>query len=504
MRPVLNRSQIRAFDECATTGCAVPSLLLMENAGRGAADYIVAQGHAERGVLVLCGPGNNGGDGWVVARRLLSLGHAVEVVSIVDTARLDGDAALMFAAYRGCGGGFRVIQDASALFDSGFAAGVVVDALFGTGLTRPVEGLAAAVIQRINQAALPVIALDIVSGLDADTGSIQGVCVQAAATLTFAHPKLGHYTPSGQRFGGALHVLDIGVPGKLFERVGHSALCLDREDISQALRRIPVAHHKGEAGRILVVAGSAGSSGAARLVAHGALRAGAGLVTIAARPDVAEALEQTAWEAQVRRIDVERPRESIAAHLSASDAVAIGSGLGLDSVGREITRQLVLEHPGKLVVDADALTHFSGGAAELARAAGVLMLTPHPAEAARLLGVTTAEVQADRFKAVRTLADLTQSTVLLKGACTLVCEPGSLPQVIARGASTLATAGSGDVLAGVVAAFACHTSPSQALTAGAWVHALAGEQLALGGLRGALAREIGDAIPAAIVQVSRS
>jgi ADP-dependent NAD(P)H-hydrate dehydratase / NAD(P)H-hydrate epimerase len=494
MRPVLNRVQSRHFDRYAIETCRVPSLLLMDAAGRGAADWLIEHEPVRAGIQVVCGPGNNGGDGWVVARRLLIAGLDVHAISSVSPSSLAGDAEQMFAAYAGSGGTWSQFQDAEQLRLLLQRSQLIVDALFGTGLQRSLEGAHAEIVGAINAASAAKVALDLPSGLDADTGAVHGVCVQADATVTFGHPKLGLLTPNGVALGGQLAVVDIGVPPAACQGVGHSAVCLEVADVDAWLSAIPDPNHKGQAGRVLVVAGSPGILGAARLVAHAAFRAGAGLVTLGARPECVAGFEADLWEVMVKSLQPGAAAQSLGAALVSADCLAIGPGLGLDAAAREVVHELVLNHPGKIVVDADALTLFAGEAAKLAQARGRLMLTPHPGEAARLLGVTARDVEADRFTAVKQLAALTQATVLLKGVRTLICAPGGLPMVNPRGASLLATAGSGDVLTGVVAALACHLEGPEALATGAWLHGLAGEQLARAGQRRALAREIADQI----------
>ena len=497
MRPVLNRAESRALDEHASAACGVPSLLLMDAAGRGAAEWLIRQLNGARATLILCGPGNNGGDGWVVARRLLVLGRPVRVMSSVAPALLMGDAARMFAAYAGCGGAWERLESAAAFAAALLGAELVVDALFGTGLSRSLTALDAEIVGVLNASGTRVVALDLPSGLDADTGGIHGVCVRATETITFGHPKLGLLTPNGMAFGGRFEVVDIGIPPGEWHAVGQSARCLEASDVRDWLVSVPDPKHKGEAGRVLVVAGSKGTLGAARLTTHAALRAGAGLVTLGARPECAAALESTAWEVMLKPLKLEAVQASLGAALTAADSLAIGPGLGLDAEALGIVRELVLTHPGKIVVDADALTHFAGAAEQLAAARGQLLLTPHPAEAARLLSVTTAQIEADRFDSVRRLADATQACVLLKGVCTLICSPGCVPIVNPRGASTLAVAGSGDVLTGIIAALVCHLPVESALAAAAWIHGVAGERAAAKG-RGALAREIADYIPGVV------
>jgi NAD(P)H-hydrate epimerase len=509
MKPVLSREEMRRFDAQASSVGRVPSLLLMENAGRGAADAIAARFRvAGKRALVVCGAGNNGGDGFVVARRLLALGAHVELVALSPLDRLKGDALTNAEAFRGVGGVITHVAgpELTALDQALGAADFVVDALFGTGLARPIEGLLANAVESINAAERPCFALDIPSGLDSDTGQTLGVAIRAASTITFGHPKRGLLTPNGVLHSGEVVVVDIGVPPVLAENTGYGAELIEPKDALKAFGKRGAAAHKGASGRVLVLAGSPGKIGAALLVAHGALRAGAGLVTLGARPEAASALELRVLEAMTLRIDPSAPDASLAPALEAADTVAIGPGFGLDEEARRIVRHVVLEWDGVKIIDADAITAFEDDASELGRAAGSLVLTPHPGEMGRLLGIGATEVEADRFGAVERAVELTRATVLLKGAHTLIGSPGHRIAIGARGSSVLATGGAGDVLCGILAACAVTAPPRDAACAAAYLHAKSGELWATrrgGPDRGLLAHEIADSLPEALAELAR-
>jgi NAD(P)H-hydrate epimerase len=513
MIPVLSREQMRDFDRHAIEVCRVPSLVLMENAGRNAASVILRALDGSRSkIVVVAGPGNNGGDGFVVARRLLTAGHTAELFLVADPQQLGGDARANHDAWRGLGG-----RVTSAMDDAGVMAlaaalasldptDVVVDALLGTGLDRDVEGNLARVIEAILDCDARTFSLDLPSGLDANTGAVLGVAVCAEATITFAHLKTGLLTPSGAEHAGDVHVVDIGVPGELVREVGCSALLFDDDDARELWVPRGVAAHKGTAGHVFAVAGSPGKSGAALLVARGALRAGAGLVTICAFPEAADALDARVLEEMTTRIDPDAIEASLDQALSRANVVVVGPGLGLSDRARRVAEHVVSTWDGIKVVDADALSAFEGRGAELARARGRLILTPHPAELGRLLGTNAAEVERDRYTAVARAAELTGAVVLLKGARTLVAAPGETTLVTAAGTPALATAGAGDVLAGVIAAFANHLAPRFAAILGAHVHARAAEAWAesTGADRGLIAREVADGIPDALARLAQA
>jgi ADP-dependent NAD(P)H-hydrate dehydratase / NAD(P)H-hydrate epimerase len=504
MLPVLSRAQMRAFDAHAIRSCSVPGIVLMENAGRGATDVLLHELLSSKGdgvrALVVCGTGNNGGDGFVVARHLLLRGARPVVVLTGDPQRVSSDARANLDAWRGLGGDLRTFAAGaplSALTDAMAEADVVVDALFGTGLDRAIDGFLRDVVGAINAARAPRFAVDLPSGLDADTGSTLGVAVRADVTATFAHHKLGLLTPQGAELAGRVHVVDIGVPASLAAGVGEPARLLEASDLARWTSPRAPGAHKTSAGHVVVVAGSRGKIGAPQLVARGAMRGGAGLATIATWPDAASAIESNVLEAMTARIDPSKPAESLGGILAGKQAVVVGPGFGLGDEARAVVEHLLATWQGPIVVDADALTLFAGRPGALAAAKNAI-LTPHPGELGRLLGKTAKAIEADRFAAAREAAALTRAVVVLKGAHTIVAAADSRLAVTPIACPALATAGSGDVLGGIVAAMACSLPAFEAACAGVMAHALAGAawSRAHGGAdRGMLASEIADRLP---------
>lgn len=512
MLPLLSAQQMRAYDRHATEAHGVPSLELMENAGRGAAERvaellgvdmkspIAASATAPARVIVVAGAGNNGGDGFVVARRLIGAGVPVKTFLAVPADKLRGDALVNHQALVDAGGSVTTLTDDTApLAHALESASIAVDALFGTGLDRDISGFLADVIAAINAARCTKVALDLPSGLHADSGRVLGACVQADYTVTFAHRKLGLCTPRGAVFAGEVSVVDIVDPAEP-SATGVAAELLEAADV--AARVLPRAStaHKSSAGRVLVVAGSPGKLGAALLSAHGAQRAGAGLVTIATSPASADALDGRVLEAMTARIDAAAPEASLAQWLEPMSAAVVGPGLGLDDAARRLVDAVVLGWDGPKVVDADAISHFVGRAADLKQAKGVV-LTPHAGELGRLLGVPYAEVDDDRFGAVARAVELTGAVVLLKGRYSIVGAPGALPVVSPTGGPVLATGGSGDVLSGIVAALCCELPTREAAFVGAYLHGAAADAWSSarsGADRGLLAHEIGDHLPAVL------
>jgi NAD(P)H-hydrate epimerase len=504
---VLSREQMRDLDRCAIDA-GVPGITLMENAGRNAAEVVLRDlGPGQHSAVIVCGSGNNGGDGYVVARLLLAAGHHVRVLSTVPPDHLRGDAAESCRAWLGLGGTCTVLESESDLwhFDVAVAgASTVVDALFGTGLDRDVEGFVALLIERINEAAVRRYSLDMPSGLDANTGRVLGVAVRADVTITFAHPKLGLYTTQGVDRCGRIEVADIGIPDGTWRTVGSAALMAERADVAAVVGVRPLSEYKTSAGHVLVVAGSPGKIGAALLVARAAARAGAGLVTLANVPAVTQVFDGRVVEAMTASIDPARIEESLDSIADRVDAIAIGPGLGLDDTARSIVEHVVLRMNKFIVVDADAVSLFAGCAHELSRARGRVVLTPHPGELGRLLGGSAAAIEADRFGAVARAVDTTGAVVLLKGPRTLIGAPGRHIIVNPAGSAVLATGGSGDVLTGVIAALGCKLAPVDAAFAAAYLHGRSGDRWAAktGADRGMLAREIADGIPGALAELS--
>jgi ADP-dependent NAD(P)H-hydrate dehydratase / NAD(P)H-hydrate epimerase len=508
MTPVLSRDQMRAYDKIAIEDFGVPSLDLMETAGRGAAGVIAKlvslPGAA---VTIVCGSGNNGGDGFVVARHLFERGAQVTVVLVDPGERLSPDARVNRDAYLRMGGEICDLgSDLSPLDRALSGAAVVVDAVFGTGLTRTVEGRHSDVISRINRCKARRVALDVPSGLDADTGIALGIAVRADDTVTFGHRKIGLLTSDGPRHAGRLHVVDLGVPAAVLERAGRVAEVIETGDVASWIEPRDVCAHKHGAGSVRVIAGSPGKVGAALLVARGALRSGAGLVTVASWPEVASLLEARVLETMTARIDRDRIGASLDAALAGASIAVVGPGFGTDEFAKASVDHVVFGWDGVKVIDADALTLLAGRLDSIADAGGQSILTPHPGEAGRLLGTSGREVEKDRLGAAREIAKRSRAIVVLKGARTMVALADGTVSINTTGNPALATAGSGDVLAGMIAAFACTMPASRAACTAVHVHGLAADawsRAAGGADRGLLASEIAERVPAVLAAMAR-
>lgn len=503
MRPILTRAELRAFDRRAVE-LGVPSLSLMENAGRGACDVILrlAASPSTRFVIV-CGEGNNGGDGFVVARHLAVRGRRAQVLLHGVVARLSADARVNHDAFVGVGGEVLVAPTAEACSTALAHADVVVDALFGTGLSRPLAREARALVDAMNAARGLKIAIDLPSGLDADTGQVLGVAFSADHTVKLAHRCPGLATAGGRLAAGVVHDADIGVPPTLPGGPAPRAWLVESSDVASWLAQRGPADNKYTAGSVAVVGGSPGKTGAALLAADAALAAGAGLSTIVTWLACAPSLEARVREVMLSTLDPSRLGESLVQALEKKRAVAVGPGLGLGPDAALVVDKIVAGWDGPKVLDADAITAFAGRASALQHARGAVVLLPHAGELARLLGTSSGEIEADRFGWARRAARETGAVVLLKGASTVVAERDEV-WVSETGTPALATAGSGDVLAGIVAALSVALPPLRAAVAAAHLHGLAAEawrDAHAGAERGLRAGELSAHLPDVIARL---
>ena len=466
MRPVVTAAEMRALDRATIVDIGIPAIALMETAGRA----VAAAAAGAQSVAVVCGPGNNGGDGFVAARVLRDAGVDAIVYLAAERSQVKGDALAHLQILERAGGVVLPV-DLGAIAD----APLVIDALFGVGLARPVDGAYAEVVAAINQAERRL-AVDIPSGLDADTGKVLGTCVHAHATVTMGALKVGLVGAPGFAHCGEVVVADIGIPTGVVATQGVHAGLVEEADVVRWLPTPSPMDHKGRRGHAVVIAGMPGMRGAGRLAAIAALRAGAGLVTLAAAGEI-----HADDSVMTRSLE-----GNLGALLDGKASVVIGPGLGQSELAAGWVGE-VLASGVPAVMDADALNLVAGVPEmreALVKAAGPVVITPHPGEAARLLGTSTAEVEADRLAAARALAARTHAIVVLKGARTIVCD-GTLGDehcsINPTGGPELATGGSGDVLSGVIGALLAQgLAPADAARAAVWVHGAAGDELGHG------------------------
>jgi hydroxyethylthiazole kinase-like uncharacterized protein yjeF len=511
---VLSAEAMREVDRAAIERLGVPSLVLMENAALGVADAIGESFPEAESAVVVCGPGNNGGDGLAVARHLAVRGYAVEVWLATGGREPGGDAALQLAIDRRMELAIRELApeaDLAPLLAAAGAADLLVDALYGTGLGRPLAGQAAALVEALAELAVPRVAVDIASGLHGSRPDLYGPHLPADLTVTFGAPKIAHVLPPAADAMGRLVVADLGIPPRLVEEVeeavGRLALST-AEELAPLVPERAADSHKGDFGHAVVLAGSPGKAGAAILASRAAVRAGAGLVTAAVPEPLLATVDLGSLESmtlplpagpsgQLAAAAVERAL----AFLAGRSALALGPGLGQEEETAAAIRRLVARSALPLVLDADGINAFAGRAGELGRAlAGrEAVLTPHPGELGRLLGMPTAEVQADRLGASRRAARETSAVVVLKGRRSLVATPGGDVHVNPTGNAAMATGGTGDVLTGIVAALLAQGLPAlDAARLGVYLHGLAGDvAVEEGGLHGRAAEDLVSALPAA-------
>jgi NAD(P)H-hydrate epimerase len=451
---------------------------LMRRAGRAAFEALRHAWPSAPHIAVLCGPGNNGGDGYVLATEARAEGLDASVYFLSDPDQLTGDAAGAWRRFRDEGGRACVFE---GKIDPG--AHVIVDAMLGTGLSRPPEGAIGRAIEAANAHSAPVLAVDIPSGLFADTGAAPGPVIAAQRTVTFIGMKLGLLTGEGPEVAGEIVFRDLGVPAETYQGVTPACERLDRRQLAGWLPPRTRTAHKGAFGHVLVVGGNRGMAGAARMAGEAALRAGAGLVSVATHPEHAASLN--AGRPELMCIGVNGP-EALDPLLDRATVVALGPGLGQDGWARALhSRVLAAGLP--VVLDADGLNLLAANADTRDN----WVLTPHPGEAARLLGCETREIQADRPRAVADIAARHQAVVILKGAGTLVAGGDRPLRVCSDGNPGMASGGMGDVLTGLVAGLAAQgLALADAAAAGVLAHALAGDAAAMAGERGLLAGDL--------------
>lgn len=471
-------AQVRELDRIAIEQQGIPGYTLMSRAGEACWQCLQARWPAARSLQVLCGTGNNGGDGFVVARLAHAANWQVQVLQLGEAGRLQGDALTAYNDYVEAGG-----QLVPFTGDIVLEADVLVDAMLGSGIDRPLSGDWHLAVEQLNASSLPLLSVDIPSGLQADTGAVSGVAARADVTVTFIGRKVGLYTGAGPDHAGDTVFSDLGVPAAVYRQVTAVARLLDRAPPGLlSTPRVRTAH-KGQHGRVLVVGGCEGMGGAVRLAGEAALRSGAGLVSVATHPAHAAFITTACPELMCHAVADARALKGL---LAAADVLVVGPGLGR-SVWAQALLGMVLESRQPRVIDADALNLLAGAPANT----DAQVLTPHPGEAARLLGQDIATVQKDRLAAAQAIAQQYGGVAVLKGAGTVIHAEAESPLICAAGNPGMATAGMGDVLSGVIAAFIAQgMAVHAAAVAAVCVHACAGDAAAGQGERGMLARDV--------------
>jgi len=508
---LVSAKQMQDIDRETIDGIGIPGLVLMEHAGTLTARAIVDRYGTGKRITVLCGKGNNGGDGFVIARLLRSAGAEVTVLLAGEPEKVAGDARINLEAYRRAGGTLFAGEMANATRLSGALrhADLIVDALFGTGLNQPLRKPVSSWVAALARHDKPVVAVDIPSGINADSGEVMGVAVQADLTVTYACPKRGHLSGDGIRHTGTLVVADIGIPDTVAEAAGIRVHLTRSTDAAGWLPPRPAGGHKGSFGHLLVAGGSPGMTGAPCLAARGAQRVGTGLVTVAAPEGLNDIIEIKLTEAMSlplpqtgERTFGESALTPLLAAASERSALILGPGISRHPDTAQFVRDVVERYDGPLVIDADALNALSGHMKHFPRRVAPTVLTPHPGEMARLAGISTTLLQSDRIEAAQAMAAEHEAVVVLKGQFTVVADPFGGTYVNPTGGPVLASGGTGDVLAGMIGGFLAQglgAGPAAALAA--YLHGLAADRWSAkhgdrGLTAGALARGIPDAMNA--------
>ena len=471
-------ASVRNIDRLAISDAGISGYTLMTRAGQAALDAVSCKNSDAQRWQVICGSGNNGGDGYVVARLAAEKGIAVSVLAMSPPENLSGDAATAHMDFAALGG---VVAKYDGALDT--EAELLVDGLLGSGLERELEGRYADVVVAMNAHPAPVVALDIPSGLHGDSGKVLGSAVHATMTVTFVGLKAGLFLDSGPELAGEIVYDGLGIPAEC--RAAERAMLrrIDDQMISRALPRRPRGAHKGNFGHVLIVGGGPGMPGAVRLCGEAALCSGAGLVSIATHPQHSDTISATRPELMCHAIQTAADLESL---LARATMVAVGPGLGRCHWAQAML-DAVLDSALPMVADADALNLLAGRGVHR----DDWILTPHPGEAARLLAQDTATVQADRVAALASLRVGAGGVVVLKGAGTLVSSVDGPPWLCSAGNPGMASPGMGDVLSGIIAALRAQGLPSElAATVGVQVHAKAGDSAARQGERGLLASDL--------------
>jgi hydroxyethylthiazole kinase-like uncharacterized protein yjeF len=490
---LLTAAQSRELDRLSQDKYGIASYSLMTNAGEAVARALV-DSYRERlseGVVVVAGKGNNGGDGMVAARRMRQDAIAVRAILLGKASALKGDAARAHSEFVLAGGEVTEIeQDAALTAALSPGSGVIVDAIFGIGLNAEVTGLPRRAIETMNALGAPIVAVDIASGVNSDTSAVLGAAARAALTVTFGFAKFGHLSYPGAEHCGELRIEEIGFAPAAIDEIAPTGLYLEALEVRGWIKPRPYNSHKGMYGHVMVIAGSRGKPGAALLASRGALRMGAGLVTAAIPACIADVVAAGQAELMTEPIaerdghfDGKAAADALAALIAPMTSVVVGPGIGVSDGTKELILWLIAkasrpERP--MLIDADGLNVLSQLGPEKLRAAkGPIVLTPHPGEMARLLGIANREVNADRISAARKLSEKTGAVVLLKGARSVVTGPGGEVYVNSSGNPGMSTPGMGDALSGMVGTLLGQKiDPLRALAFGVFLHGHAADRVA--------------------------
>ena len=513
MHRLVTAQEMREIDRRTIEEVGVPSLLLMENAGLGIVRVVerTFKEKCRKSVAIFCGKGNNGGDGMVVARHLFNRGIPVDVYLVGQRHELKGDALINSQILSGFGIQILQIEQKKDLRRVK-ECDLIVDALLGTGVTGEVRGVLAKVIDWMNRSCLPVVSVDLPSGLHSDDGTYEGACVRPVATATMAELKRGLVIPPGREIAGEVTVVDIGSPDFISQSVGVNTFLLEENDVKNRLPKRPPAAHKGVFGKILILAGSPGMTGAATLASKAALRVGGGLTILGIPRGLNAILEEKLTEVMTKPLPETsngtlslKSEPEIGSLLEWADVLAIGPGLTTESETSELVRKVVTGTQRSMVIDADGLNAFSSYSEQLEEKKGEFIITPHYGELSRLIGVPIEEISKNCMEIARESAVRFACVVILKGSPTVIASPEGDVFVNPTGNSGLATPGTGDVLTGMIIGFLAQgCSVLDAGICGVYLHGLAGDIAANAvGERSLIAGDLNRFLEQAILRIER-
>ncbi len=486
---IVTASEMQQMDK-STIDFGLPGRVLMENAGCGAAQILLERfcANSIKKVGILAGRGNNGGDGFVIARRLAQKGIDVNVYLLAKASLVKGDALenlkLLYPLEIPV---FEITERKSFIANQIIMRDrdIWVDAIFGTGLKSNIDGNIKDVISFINSLEKPVFAVDISSGIDSDTGQIHGECIRADVTATFGYAKIGHYIYPGAEYSGEIEIVDIGIPNIIADKIAPKQSLLKHERICSILKPRRKDAHKGSTGHVLVIGGSPGKTGAAAMTALAAMRAGAGLVTLGVPKSLHNVIESSTLEVMscplVENSEgflSESSFDAVMHNVTGKKCLAIGPGIGTDPSTKKLIIRLLCEIELPVVLDADGLNLLAGETNELKKLKSPAVLTPHPGEMSRLTGKTVLQIQNNRVACAREFAAEYNVHLVLKGAGTVIAHPDGSVFINSTGNSGMASGGMGDILTGIIAGFiAQNYSAEDAVKLGVYLHGAAGDDL---------------------------
>jgi len=507
---VLTTAQMVTVDRSTIVEIGIPGVVLMENAGRRIAEIAadILGGVHEKNIVILCGKGNNGGDGYVVARYLFERAANVHVVLTSQPEQIKGDAVLNLTIIRRLG--IRAeAYNAEKLDNLLSSADLVVDALLGTGVTGELKGVFREIVEKANQRRTVKLAVDLPTGMNADTGAVTNVCFQANHTVTMGFLKRGLLFSPGRERAGRTHVAEIGFPASVLAKLNVSCSRTTPEDVAARLPRRNPNAYKNQCGEVLTIAGSTGMTGAAALTAESALRVGAGLSILAIPKSLNHILEQKLTEVMTLPVDEEKPggwcaaaKAQLAEKLTWAKSIAVGPGMGADEGAFALVKWLLQGFVGPFVIDADGLNCLQGNTELIKNSKADLIITPHPGELSRLLSISKVEILANPVETAIHAAKSLKVIVVLKGGPTVIANPQGETFINSTGNAGMATAGMGDVLTGIIAGLLAQgAQPFDAAIVGVYLHGAAGDSVKeTAGEAGLLAGDVLSAIPSALQQ----